>query len=162
MGRDCISFLRLIQLPVNPVTKSSLNSDRLGRHGCGQPIGLRNPEQYRVIWLDRNKPSPGASRMGHSVGWYEGDDLWVETTDFLTGAWGTYSGVDSSDQKHLLERFRVNPDGLSMSLLVTITDPVYLTEPVVIDYPLSRMEDRPFVNAPCTLESAKLFMEGGY
>ena len=123
---------------------------------------LRSPEQHRVIWFDRDKASPGPSRMGHSVGWFEGEDLWVETTDFLADTWGTYSGMDSSDQKHLLERFRILDDGLNMSLLVTITDPVYLAEPVVIDYPMTRMVDRPFVNAPCTLESAKLFMEAGF
>ena len=115
----------------------------------------------RIIYLDRDHPPGEPSAMGHAVGWFEGDTLVVETTNFIADRWGIHTGVDSSDQKHLLERYSLSDDGLALEIQMTVTDPVYLAEPVTIDHFLAKLEDRQLVDVDCTLENARLFLEAG-
>ena len=100
--------------------------------------------------------------MGHSVGWFEGDELVVETSNFIADAWGTHTGVDSSAQKHLMERFSLFNGGLGLKSEITVTDPVYLSEPKTFNHYWAKLADRELVQAPCTLESAQLWIEGGF
>ena len=117
-------------------------------------------EEPRVVHLDRDRPPAPLSRLGHSVGWFEGKELVVETTNFLPDPWGLHAGIDSSDQKRLLERFSLSDAGKSLRILMTVTDPVYLAEPVTMDYPMDKLADRELVHAPCSLEGAALFLTG--
>ncbi len=98
--------------------------------------------------------------MGHSVGWFEGDELVVETTNFTARRWGVYVGIDSSDQKQLVERYSLAEDGTVLKVLMTVTDPEYLTAPAIIDYTMNKILDRQFVRAPCSREGAALFLTG--
>jgi len=118
-------------------------------------------EAPRTIYLDRDHLPAKPSKLGHSIGWFEGDDLVIETTNFVADRWGTHTGVDSSDQKHLVERFSISDDGLALEITMTVTDPVYLSEPVTIDYFMAKIADRDFVNVDCTLENARLYLEAG-
>ncbi len=86
----------------------------------------------------------------------------VETTNFTADRWGTHTGVDSSEQKKLIERYSLSNGGLSLDVEITVEDPVYLAEPVTFDYHLSKLPDRELIEVPCTSESALLFLEGGY
>jgi hypothetical protein len=117
-------------------------------------------EELRYVHLDRDAPAGEPSRIGHSVGWLEGDDLVVETTNFLADRWGSHTGIDSSDQKHLLERYTLSEDGLALSVAITITDPIYLAEPVTFSHHWVKIADRDVVQAPCTIESSALYKEG--
>ena len=74
--------------------------------------------------------------------------------------WGTHAGIDSSDQKHLVERYSMSNDGMLLRILMTVSDPVYLAESIVIDYSMDKQPDRGLVTAPCSLESARLFLTG--
>ncbi len=114
----------------------------------------------RVVHLDRDMPPGPPSGLGHSVGWFEDEVLVVETTNFTPDVWGTHAGLDSSDQKHLLERMSLADDGMTLQILMTVTDPVYLSEPLVIDYSMDKQPDRDLVYAPCSLEGATLFLSG--
>ena len=119
-------------------------------------------EGYRTIYLD-NAPGPGEpSIWGYSVARFEGDELVVETNNFIANRWGSHAGIDSSDEKLLVERFRLANGGLAIDMEMTLTDPVYLTAPVTFEYHLSKVMDREFVQVECTRESARLFLEGGY
>jgi hypothetical protein len=100
--------------------------------------------------------------MGHSVGWFEGDQLVVETSNFIADTWGSHTGVDSSAQKQLLERYSLTNGGLGLMVEITLTDPVYLTQPVTFNHYWKKLPDRELVQAPCTLESSQLWIEGGY
>ena len=117
--------------------------------------------ELRTIYLDRNREPGDASKMGHSVGWFEGDTLVVETTNFIADKWGSHTGVDSSEQKHLREEFVLTNDGLNLVAEITITDPVYLIEPVTFHHYWRKLSDRDIIQAPCTMESATLYLEGG-
>ena len=107
--------------------------------------------------------TPGrASKLGFSKGWFEGDELVVETSNFVADKWGTHTGIDSSDQKHLVERFRLSGDGLHLYASITVTDPVYLAEPVTFEHEWYKLADREVIQAPCTMEAARLYIEAGY
>ena len=70
------------------------------------------------------------SHLGHSIGWYEGDTLVVDTAFFAPAKWGIGSGVSSSEKKHLTERFTLIDEGRRMRFGYTLEDSVYLTEAV--------------------------------
>ncbi|MBT6210044.1 MAG: hypothetical protein HOI35_08510 [Woeseia sp.] len=118
-------------------------------------------EKSRVIYLDRDRPPGAPSSWGHSVGWFDRDTLVIETTNFVADRWGLHTGVDSSDQKHLMERVALSDDGLALEFQMIVTDPVYLSEPVTIDYYMAKIADRQLVEVPCSLENARLFLEAG-
>jgi glyoxylase-like metal-dependent hydrolase (beta-lactamase superfamily II) len=88
-------------------------------------------EQTRTIWMDgRPHPSPFAPHtfMGFSTGTWDGHTLTVITTHLKQG-WLRRNGVPESDQTTLIERFTRH--GRHMTHTVVITDPVYLSEPMI-------------------------------
>ena len=118
-------------------------------------------QDVRVIHLDQNTDAGEPSKLGYSTARLEDGELVVETDNFSADKWGSHTGIDSSDQKHLLERFTLSEDGLFLLAEITITDPVYLTEPVTFIHRWKKLADREVIQAPCTMESAKLYLEGG-
>lgn len=64
--------------------------------------------QHRQIWLDGRKHPEGAplSFMGHSIGWYEGDTLVVDTVDITPLNWIDRIGHPQTDALHIVERYR--------------------------------------------------------
>ena len=88
-------------------------------------------EQNRTIWMDgRPHPPEGAAHtwMGFSTGKWEGNMLTVTTTHIKQG-WIRRNGLPVSDLATLVEHFIRHGD--RMTHMVVITDPVYLTEPLV-------------------------------
>ena len=85
----------------------------------------------RTIHLDRSD-HPGdiePSVTGHSIGWWEDDTLVVDTIGFEPGV---FDHLDwprfrmHSDQWHVVERFRVSPDGRTLTRTYTFEDPLYM------------------------------------
>ncbi len=118
--------------------------------------------ELRVIHLDDAPPPGEPSFLGHSTGAFQGDELVVETSNFTADKWGTHTGVDSSEQKHLVERFSLSEDGMYLTAEITVTDPVYFTEPVTFSHRWVKIADRDVIQAPCTMEAAQLYLEAGY
>jgi len=88
-------------------------------------------EQNRTIWMDgRPHPPDYAAHtwMGFSTGKWEGNILTVYTTHIKQG-WDRRNGVPSSDKATLTEHFIRHGDQLTH--VSVLTDPVYLTEPLV-------------------------------
>ena len=56
----------------------------------------------------RDHPPAGTphSKMGHSVGWWEGGELVIDTTHILASTI-TNNGLDHSDSIHMVERYRL-------------------------------------------------------
>ncbi len=84
------------------------------------------------------------SHLGHSIAWFEDETLVVDTAKFAAAQWGIGSGVSSSEEKHLIERFTLLDDGRRLRLDYTIEDPVFLTEPVSISQTFSINPDYPW------------------
>ena len=73
-------------------------------------------DQIRLIFLDgRDHPPAEAphTKMGHSIGRWEGDELVVDTTH-IAASTITNNGLDHSDQIHMVERYRLSPDGTKL------------------------------------------------
>lgn len=85
----------------------------------------------RTVFLDGHKQTAQApSRLGHSVGRWEGDTLVVETTGVAANQ--TMWRARHSEQLRVIERFTRSDDGAMLHLTATITDPWSLREPLVV------------------------------
>lgn len=85
-------------------------------------------DQTRLIFMDgREHPPEDAphSKMGHSVGHWEGDELVVDTTH-IAASTITNNGLDHSDRIHMIERYRLSPDGKRLSATQWFEDPQVL------------------------------------
>jgi len=85
---------------------------------------------FKVIPTDGRKHSPDydASWLGESVGRYEGETLVVDTTGFNGQTWIDASEHLSSDQLHVVQRFRLI-DANHLEYEVTFEDPKMYTKP---------------------------------
>ena len=96
-------------------------------------IKLRNEwfDAERTVYMDgRGHPENGErTNQGHSIGWWEGDTLVVDTTQFADHRSPYQIGVPSGAQKHVVERYTLNPDGRSLTVEFTLEDPEYLAAP---------------------------------
>ena len=75
---------------------------------------------------ETTQPEGGRGFMDQSVGNWEGQKLVVDTTRFKEGHIGR-SGAPQSGRAHLVERF--TRDGDFLLIMITLADPVYLTQP---------------------------------
>ncbi len=91
----------------------------------------------RYIYLDgrpapNNDPTPWW--FGYSRGWFEGDTLVVETTNFLgdeRAGWLDVNGSPYTDALKMTERFR-RPNFGTLEIDVTIDDPKVYTKPFTV------------------------------
>jgi hypothetical protein len=85
---------------------------------------IGGPHTYRTIYLDgRTHPANlPPSYYGHSIGWYEGDTLVVDTVGFNEGFWIDRRGTPHTEQLHTLERF-TRTDARTIKYELTIGDP---------------------------------------
>jgi hypothetical protein len=86
----------------------------------------------RTVYMDgRSGPAGQApTRLGHSVGRWDGDTLVVETSGIAANQ--TIWRAQHSDQLRVVERFTRSDDGTMLRLAATISDPWSLREPLVI------------------------------
>ncbi len=71
--------------------------------------------------------------LGHSIGWYEGETLYVETKGFVEGILLPHPGVPHSDRLTILEKFSVDQLTGALRMEWTATDPLYFSEPLTGD-----------------------------
>ena len=85
---------------------------------------IGGPHTFREIFMDgRGHPdNPPPSNYGHSIGWWEGDTLVVDTVGFNEDFWLDRRGLPHTEQLHTIERFtRTNKNTIDYKL--TIDDP---------------------------------------
>ncbi len=116
----------------------------------------------RVIYLKATARPAGykPNSLGHSVGRFEADGtLVVETTGFNAVRWGGGYGIDSSDQKRIVERYKLSNDGMSLSLSYTFEDPVYFTKPVTAQGEFAKTPNVEFVDQACDPQAARRHLQ---
>ena len=95
-------------------------------------VWAQTTEGHRVIWMD-GRPHPPAwaphTFRGFSTGQFVGNALVVSTTHMKNGALRRGNGVPQSDQATLTEYFVRHGDHLTN--VTVVTDPVFLSEPMV-------------------------------
>jgi hypothetical protein len=91
---------------------------------------IGGPHSYREVFMDgRTHPrSLLPSAYGHSIGWWEGDTLVVDTVGYNEGFWIDRRGLPATDRLHTLERFTRRLHD-TMSYEITIDDPGAYTQP---------------------------------
>jgi hypothetical protein len=82
-------------------------------------------DMVRLVFMDGRK-HPGAdaphTKAGHSIGHWEGRDLVVDTTHVAAASFFN-NGFNHSDDIHVIERFRVSPDGKTLWITQQYEDP---------------------------------------
>ena len=93
--------------------------------------------QQRRIYMDgRDHPaSLELSDLGHSIGWYDGPTLVIETTALkpnVIRSSGAVDGIRISEHATVIERITRNPDETWFDHEVTLVDPRMYREPFVV------------------------------
>jgi hypothetical protein len=82
-------------------------------------------DMVRIVFMD-GRPHPPAdvlhTKPGHSIGHWEGEDLVVDTTHIEPGTM-LNNGFNHSEGMHVVERFRVSPDGATLWVTQLYEDP---------------------------------------
>jgi hypothetical protein len=88
----------------------------------------------RTVYIDGRgyQPKAAPSRLGQSIGRYEGKTLVVETTGIIPNLFGLpgMGSIKHSDQARAVERYTLSDDGNRLDLEWTFIDPVNFTKPV--------------------------------
>jgi hypothetical protein len=85
-------------------------------------------DQVRIVFMDgRGHPPPGAphTKMGHSIGHWEGNELVIDTTH-IAASTITNNGLDHSDAVHMVERYKLSEDGGTLLATQWFADPEVL------------------------------------
>jgi hypothetical protein len=87
-------------------------------------------DTVRTIRLAREHEDNLTPRpYGHSIGWYEGSTLVIDTIGFEPGVLTPHPGIMHSDALHMVERVTANPDDPSLDLEWTAEDAKYFKVP---------------------------------
>lgn len=94
----------------------------------------------RIVRMNSEHPGPEVTKwLGDSIGWWEGDTLVVDTTNFRGGS-GMRGG---SENTHVVERFTIQPGG-NVVYRFTVEDDTVWTAPWTGEYLWNASDDRPF------------------
>ncbi|MDD9997550.1 MAG: DUF6152 family protein [Rhodospirillaceae bacterium] len=118
-------------------------------------------DEVRTVYMDgREHPDPGERfAAGHSIGWWEGDTLVVDTRNFEDHRSPYQIGVPSGGQKHVVERYRLTEDGSHIALEFTLDDPEFLAEPMTHRRQLNYSPHMQMYPGECDPEATSRFME---
>ncbi|REJ73090.1 MAG: hypothetical protein DWQ36_04030 [Acidobacteria bacterium] len=98
----------------------------------------------RVVRMNSEHAPPEIRTwLGDSIGWWEGDTLVVDSTNFLPGT----QGRGGSENLHVVERFTLQPGG-DLLYRFTVEDPTVWTEPWTGEY-LWRASDEKVFEYAC-------------
>jgi len=103
---------------------------------------IGGPHTFRTVYMDgRSHPDDlTPSYYGHSIGWWEGDTLVVDSTGFNEGFWLDRRGLPHTEQMHTVERFtRINESVIDYE--ITVYDPGAYTAPWTGGFQLAWSKD---------------------
>jgi hypothetical protein len=88
------------------------------------------PQTWRTVYMDgRTHPARlEPSYYGHSIGWWEGDTLVIDSTGFNEGFWIDRDGLPHTEQLRTVERL-TRTDHNAMRYELTVHDPGAYTAP---------------------------------
>ena len=91
---------------------------------------IGGPHTFRTIYMDGRSHPTNLPRTayGHSVGWWEGDTLVSDTTNFNEGFWLDRKGLPHTERLHTIERW-TRTDHNTIEYAVTVDDPGAYTAP---------------------------------
>jgi len=98
----------------------------------------------RTIWLDEVPASvdQSPSKLGTSVGNFDGNTLTVETTGISAPAFDSQGSLQSADMR-IVERFTLSDDQSRLDYEMVMTDPIAFSPPAVFRYEFLALEAEP-------------------
>lgn len=143
-----------IQCERFPAFRTVLHSDPIQFEVYGDRIVIKGEDLTvdRTVFMDgRGHPENAEkSPAGHSIGWYEGRSLVVETVGVTAGLVDDQLAVHNSDQARSIERYTLSPDGRRLDVEFTLYDPVMLEEPLTIVRPRVATPEIELQRPPCS------------
>jgi hypothetical protein len=91
---------------------------------------IGGPHTFRTVFMDgRSHPADlQPTNYGHSIGWWDGDTLVIDTVGYNEDFWFDRRGLPHTSQLHTIERFtRVNSHLINFEM--TVDDPGAYTAP---------------------------------
>jgi len=91
---------------------------------------IGGPHTFRTVYTDgRSHPDHlTPTNYGHSIGWWEGDTLVVDSVGFNEDFWLDRRGLPHTEQLHIVERF-TRTNKVTIDYKITIDDPGAYTAP---------------------------------
>ena len=104
----------------------------------------------RIFLTDKHSENLKPTWFGESIGHYEdGDTLVVDTIGITTKAFVDNYRTPHTDRLHVVERFKIMPDGQSIEVTVTVDDPGAFTMPWTAMQRYRRVDNGPMIEATC-------------
>ena len=138
--------------------------------GTGNPTEITQEDETFTIhheWLDvvrtvylglSEHPERITDRvMGHSIGWYEGSTLVIDTVAYEPSVLFQFPGLPTSNQLHTVERLTLSEDGRSFEISWTAEDSEYFTDQLSgTSRPLQRLNTtlRPYNCVPVEVSAS--------
>ncbi|MBI4888285.1 MAG: hypothetical protein HY824_14420 [Acidobacteria bacterium] len=119
---------------------------------------------HRVIYMDgRGHPAePIPTWWGHSIGWWEGDTLVVDTVGYNDKFWFDSRGTPHTDQLHTIERWTRLNFGTMVDEF-TLDDPGAFSRPVYLNFTATHIRaDIPDLMEFICLEDNEYGQAGGF
>jgi hypothetical protein len=145
----------------NAVWEMSAKADSISQYFGGTANNV-----LRYIWMDgRSHPPAGeAFQHGHAIGRFDGDDLIVESTNYMFDPDGTddHLHMASSARKKVTERYHLIDEN-TFRITITLEDPIFLTRPFVYAHIHKRRPDQQ-VNSwfECDADASRGEVEAAY
>lgn len=140
---------------------NAIYATRIERYDDRLEVHKENSEHFFTIWLgEENAPDNHMpNRMGLTIGDFQDERTLVyRTTGFAPSKWGVSRGLDSSEQKEIDGRMVLAEDGMTLTVSWTLTDPVYLTEPISQSATVYKDHDRELEIVPCDPEVSSMHL----
>lgn len=129
--------------PVNRITQTTAPQ---GEKVIDISYGLITTSRRIYMDMDSHPANLEPSNAGHSIGHWEGNTLVVDSVGFEEGV--LIAPTRNSEQLHIIERYILNPEDLSLRREWTAMDPVYLMEPMS-GHDVARLSSVPYQDTPC-------------
>lgn len=110
------------------------------------PIGERG--DISMSPSTRNVDGAYFSKMGSSIAWYEGDNMYIETRNHSPGYIRTSRGIPQSENTVTTEKLRIE-DGV-LRLTLTYVDDTLFEAPFVLEHRFEKLRDTELPLYNCT------------
>ncbi len=117
-------------------------------------------DEERTVYMDGRGHPEGGERIvtGHSIGWWDGDVLVVDTRNFADHRSPYQIGVPSGAQKHVVERYRLAEDGTRIVVEFMLEDPEYILRPMTHSRELIYSPQMEMSRFDCDAEATRRFV----
>ena len=117
-------------------------------------------DEERTVYMDgRGHPENGERTVqGHSIGWWEGNVLVVDTRNFADHRSPYQTGVPSGAQKHVVERYQLTEDGTRVVASFLLEDPEFIAEPMTHTRELIYSPQMELSRFDCDPEATRRFL----